>query len=139
MVKPNPPQLGLAGLELPVFDRQARNLVVFGTPRSKAFVAADWGIGHWTVRGRVTRYGDWKTVGSTPAGDQTYGARTLLDASVSCDLDRWTFTLGGNNVTKVYPEKNNDANNYHGILACPLTSPFGFNGSHRHASAAHRW
>ncbi|HET9818772.1 MAG TPA: TonB-dependent receptor [Rhodanobacteraceae bacterium] len=138
-VKPNPPQLGLAGLELPVFDREARNLMVYGTPRSKTFLAADWELGHWTVRGRLTRYGEWKTKGSTPAGDQTFGSATLLDASVSYTLDHWDFTLGGNNVTNEYPDKNNASNNYHGIITYPLTSPFGFNGSYWYASAAYRW
>jgi iron complex outermembrane receptor protein len=138
-VKPNPPQLGLAGLELPVFDREARNLMVYGTPRSKAFFAADWELGHWTVRGRLTNYGEWKTKGATPDGDQTYDPRTLLDASVSYDLAHWTFTVGGNNVTNEYPEKSNAANNYHGIIQYPGTSPFGFNGSYWYASASYRW
>jgi iron complex outermembrane receptor protein len=138
-IKPNPPQLGLAGLVLPVIDRAEQGRITVGTPRSKAFVGADWDLGNWTLHGQVTRYGDWESLGSTPSGDQTYDSSTLLDASVSYALNRWTFTLGGNNITNEYPEKNNDANNYHGILTYPLSSPFGFNGSYWYASAAFRW
>lgn len=138
-IKPNPPQLGLAGLVLPIIDRPEQGRITVGTPRTKAFVGADWELGNWTLHGQVTRYGEWEGLGSTPSGDQTYGSSTLLDASVSYGLDRWTFTLGGNNITNVYPDKNNSANNYHGILTYPLSSPFGFNGSYWYASAAFRW
>jgi iron complex outermembrane receptor protein len=138
-IRPNPPQLGLAGLVLPVIDRTAQGRITVGTPRTKAFVAADWNRGNWTVHGQLTRYGQWKSLGSTPAGDQAYGSRVLLDASVSYAVERWTFTLGGNNITNVYPEKNNAANNFHGILPYPQSSPFGFNGSYWYASAAYRW
>jgi iron complex outermembrane receptor protein len=138
-IKPNPPQLGLAGLVLPIIDRAEEGRITVGTPRTKAFFAADWGIGNWTLHGQLTNYGHWESLGGTPSGDQTYGSRTLLDASIRYALDRWDFSLGGNNVTNEYPEKNNDANNYHGIIAYPLTSPFGFNGSYWYASAAYRW
>ena len=138
-IKPNPPQLGLAGLVLPIIDRAEQGRISVGTPRSKAFVAADWGIGNWTLHGQLTRYGQWESLGGSPSGDQTYGSRMLLDASISYALDRWDFTLGGNNITNEYPEKNNDANNYHGIIDYPLTSPFGFNGSYWYASASYRW
>lgn len=138
-IEPNPPQLGLAGLVLPVIDRTEQGSITVGTPRSKAFVAADWNRGNWTIHGQLTRYGQWKTLGSTSAGDQTYNPRVLLDASVSCALERWTFTLGGNNITNVYPEENDAANNFHGILPYPQSSPFGFNGSYWYASAAYRW
>ena len=138
-IKPNPPQLGLAGLVLPVIDRAEQGRITVGTPRSKAFFGADWSLGNWTLHGQLTRYGTWESLGGSPSGDQTYGSRTLLDASVSYTLDRWNFTLGGNNVTNVYPEKNNAANNFHGILAYPLSSPFGFNGSYWYANVAYRW
>ncbi|TAN05413.1 MAG: TonB-dependent receptor [Rhodanobacteraceae bacterium] len=138
-IKPNPPQLGLAGLVLPVIDRTEQGYITVGTPRTKAFFATDWGIGNWTLHGQLTRYGEWKTLGSTPSGDQSYSSRVLLDASVSYALDQWHFTLGGNNITNVYPAKNDAANNYHGIIAYPLSSPFGFNGSYWYASVAYRW
>ncbi|HEX5960246.1 MAG TPA: TonB-dependent receptor [Rhodanobacteraceae bacterium] len=138
-IKPNPPQLGLAGLVLPIIDRAEQGRISVGTPRSKAFVAADWGIGNWTVHGQLTRYGQWESLGSSAASDQTFGSAMLLDASLSYALDRWDFTLGGNNITNEYPEKNSAANNYHGIIVYPLTSPFGFNGSYWYANASYRW
>ncbi len=138
-IKPNPPQLGLVGLVLPVIDRASQGLMTVATPRTKAFVGADWGRGHWALHGQLTRYGDWETLGSTPAGDQTYDARVLLDASASYLLDRWRFTLGANNILNTYPEKNNASNYFNGILTYPLSSPFGFNGAYWYATAAYRW
>lgn len=138
-IKPNPPQLGLAGLTLPVIDRAEQGRITVGTPRNKAFVAANWEVGNWTVHGQATRYGNWETLGSTPSSDQTFASRTLLDASVSYALASWRFTVGGNNLTNEYPEKNSPANNYHGIIQYPLTSPFGFNGSYWYANATYRW
>ena len=138
-IKPNPPQLGLAGLTLPVIDRTQQGFITVGTPRSKAFFGGDWSLGNWTVHGQLTRYGQWTSWGSSPSGDQTYGSSVLLDASVSYALDRWNFTVGGNNITNEYPEKNNAANNFHGILPYPQSSPFGFNGSYWYTSATYRW
>ncbi|MBS0382947.1 MAG: TonB-dependent receptor [Proteobacteria bacterium] len=138
-IKPNPPQLGLAGLVLPIIDRAESGRITVGTPRTKAFVAGDWTRGSWTVHGQLTRYGDWTALATTPSGDQSFGSRTLLDASVAYALDRWTFSVGGNNIFNTYPEKNIAANTNGGTIVYPLTSPFGFNGVYWYANAAYRW
>ncbi|HET8899555.1 MAG TPA: TonB-dependent receptor [Rhodanobacteraceae bacterium] len=138
-VAPNPPQLGLAGLTLPIIDRAETGRITVGTPRTKAFIADDWTMGNWDFHGQVTRYGEWTTYSSNPANDQTFAARYLLDLSASRDFGHWRATLGGNNITNTYPEKNSPANNYHGILVHPLTSPFGFSGAYYYASLSTRW
>ncbi len=138
-IAPNPPQLGLAGLTLPIIDRQEKGRITVGTPRSKAFLGADWRMDHWQAHAQVTRYGQWTSLGSSVSSDQTYGAKALLDLSLSYNLDAWTFTLGGNNVTNQYPQKNNDKNNYHGIITYPLTSPFGFSGRYVYGTVAYDW
>ncbi len=139
-IAPNPPQLGLAGLTFPVIDRAEQGRITKGSPRTKAFVATNWDVGNWTVHGQVTRYGQWTDLSaSNPSYDQTYGARYVLDASVSYNWDKWTFTAGGNDINNAYPEKVISANNFHGILAYPNSSPFGFSGAYYYATAAYHW
>jgi iron complex outermembrane receptor protein len=138
-IAPNPPQLGLAGLTLPVIDRTNQGYITNSTPRDKVFLAADWSLGSWRVHGQATRYGTWTIYGSTPSGDQTYGAKVLLDASVSYLWNNWDFTVGANNLTNQYPDQNNAANNFGGILAYPNSSPFGFSGAYYYGTATFRW
>jgi iron complex outermembrane receptor protein len=138
-IAPNPPQLGLAGLTLPVIDRTNQGYITNSTPKDKVFLAADWSLGDWRVHGQATRYGTWTIYGSTPSGDQTYGAKVLLDASVSYLWNNWDFTVGANNLTNQYPDKNNAANNFGGILTYPNSSPFGFSGAYYYGTATFRW
>ncbi|TAN06688.1 MAG: TonB-dependent receptor [Rhodanobacteraceae bacterium] len=138
-IRPNPPQLGLAGLKLPVINRTEQGRITVNAPKTKAFVAATWQRGRWTARSQLTRYGKFTQLDPTPADDQTYGARLLLNASVSYTLARWRFTLGGDNITNTYPEKNNAANAFFGIDRYPSISPFGFNGAYWYATMAYRW
>ncbi len=138
-VRPNPPQLGLAGLTLPVIDRDEQGRITVGMPRSKSFLAATWQRGAWTLRAQATRYGSWETLGDDPSGDQTFGARVLLDLAASYTLRNWTFTVGGNNVANVYPEQNDAANAFAGNIQYPWSSPFGFSGSYWYANVDYRW
>ncbi len=138
-IAPNPPQLGLAGLTLPIIDRIEQGRITVGTPRTKAFVEADWNIARWTVHGQLTRYGQWTDQGSTTAFDQTYGARMLLDASLAYRLGGLSLTIGGNNITNTYPDRVIDVNNFHGILPYSETSPFGFSGAYYYGTAAYQW
>ncbi len=138
-IAPNPAQLGLAGLTLPVIDRTNQGYLTNSTPKDKLSLAADWSIGNWRVHAQATRYGTWTIYGSTPSGDQTYGAKVLLDASASYVWNKWDFTLGATNLTNQYPEKNNAANNFNGILAYPSSSPFGFSGAYYYGTVAYHW
>ncbi|WP_329742457.1 TonB-dependent receptor [Dyella sp. A6] len=139
-IEPNPAQLGLAGLTLPVIDRAEQGRITKGSPRTKAFVAANWDISNWTVHGQLTRYGQWTDLSSSsPNYDQTYGARFVLDASVSYRWNSWSFTVGGNDINNAYPEKVISHNNYHGILAYPNSSPFGFSGAYYYGTVAYHW
>lgn len=139
-VADQPPQLGLPGLVLPIIDRRSKGFLTDTTPRTKLFVGADWSSGPWSVRAQVTRYGEWTSLSrSDPANDQTFDASYLLNASASYGHDGWRVTLGARNLTNHYPERNSDANNYHGILTYPLTSPYGFNGVYYYARANFSW
>ncbi|HUW53953.1 MAG TPA: TonB-dependent receptor [Rhodanobacter sp.] len=137
---PNPPQLGLAGLTLPIIDRTEQGRITKGTPRTKAFVAADWDVSNWSFHGQLTRYGQWTNYASTASGDQTYGSSFLLDLSASYNWNDWTFTVGGNNVTNQYPDKNTPRTSaFNIILPYPGSSPYGFSGSYYYGTVAYHW
>ncbi len=138
-IAPNPPQLGLAGLTLPIIDRVEQGYITVGTPRTKTFLSGDWRIRRWTLHAQVSRYGHWTILGTTPATDQTFGARYLLDASVGYNWARWAVTIGGNNITDTYPQRNIKANSYYGILPYPESSPFGFSGAYYYGTVAYHW
>lgn len=136
----NPPQLGLAGLTLPIIDRSEQGRITKGTPRTKAFVATDWNVDNWTFHGQLTRYGEWTTYATTPSGDQTYGASFLLDLSAAYNWNDWTFTVGGNNVTNKYPDKSQPRDSaFNIILPYPSSSPYGFSGAYYYATVAYHW
>ncbi|AND69685.1 hypothetical protein ATSB10_22310 [Dyella thiooxydans] len=139
-IAPNPPQLGLAGLTLTVIDRSEQGRITKGTPKTKAFVAGDWTMGNWSLHGQLTRYGEWTTFATNPSGDQTYGSAVLLDLSASYNWNDWSFTIGGNNVTNQYPDKNQPRTSaFNIILPYPNSSPFGFSGSYYYATVAYHW
>ncbi len=137
---PNPPQVGLAGLTLPIITRDEQGRITVGTPRTKVAAAADWSFGSWTVHGQLTRYGQWSDQSITsPADDQTYGAIVELDASLEYHWHRWSWTLGSNDLNNAYPDRVIPANNFGGILPYPQTSPIGFSGAYYYGTAAYRW
>jgi iron complex outermembrane receptor protein len=139
-IAPNPPQVGLAGLTLPIITRDEQGRISVGTPRTKVDVAADWSTGPWTIHGQVTRYGQWTDQSLTnPANDQTYGAIVTLDLSLGYQWRAWSFSLGGNDVNNAYPDRVIAANSVGGILPYPETSPIGFSGAYYYGTAAYRW
>ncbi|NNM61144.1 MAG: TonB-dependent receptor [Steroidobacteraceae bacterium] len=135
----NPAQLGLAGLSLPVIDRTEQGRITVGTPRTKAFVASDWTRGAWTLHGQLTRYGSFTSLGFTPSSDQTYGAKFVLDAAVDYAYKALTLTVGANDLNNAYPQRNDAANNFDGILPYPQGSPFGFSGAYYYGTVAYKW
>jgi iron complex outermembrane receptor protein len=137
-IAPNPPQLGLQGLVLPIIDRAEQGRITVGSPRSKAFVAADWKAGHWSLHGQLTRYGQWTDQDAVSArNDQTYGARFLLDAGLQYQLGRMSLAVGGDNVTNTYPHQARAS--LEGILPYPETSPFGFEGAYYYGRLGYQW
>ena len=93
-----------------------------------------------TLRGSASsRYGQWTSLGSTPASDQTYGSRYVLDLNTSYNWDNWTVTIGANDLNNAYPEKSNSANDFGGILPYPSSSPFGFSGAYYYGTVAYNW
>jgi iron complex outermembrane recepter protein len=137
-IAPSPPQIGLAGVTLPLITRDEQGRITVGTPRSKAFVAADWRIGRWSVHSQITRYGEWTDQDALNAGnDQIYGARFLLDAGLQYRLGGMSVAIGGDNVTNTYPHQARAS--LDGILPYPETSPFGFEGAYYYGRLGYQW
>ena len=139
-IAPNPQQDALHGLVLPIVNRQEQGFLTSATPLTKTFILADWDVGHWVVHGQITRYGHWDAISSNgPKYDQTFGARYILDASLTYHWSGWQLTAGSNDIGNTYPQQNNSLNNFSGIFPYPFSSPFGFNGAYYYGTVAYRW
>ncbi|WP_243048894.1 TonB-dependent receptor [Dyella sp. RRB7] len=140
-IKPNPAILDELGVNLKRIDRRDQyGLLADTTPRSKLILNELYNLDHWSFNGTLTRYGSFVSYNSTTATlDQTFGAKWILDLAVSYHLDRWTFTVGGDNVLNTYPDKVIAANSNSGTLPYSVFSPFGFNGAYVYGKVAYRW
>src|SRR3546814_12080195 len=80
-------------------------------------LGANWNLERWGFTLGATRYGEFTTRVSesgNPALDQTYGATWTVDASASFKPgDRWTLTLGADNLLDEYPDRTIAANANH--------------------------
>jgi iron complex outermembrane receptor protein len=142
-IKANPAILNSLGINLNRIDRRDQfGLLADTTPRSKLILNGLYSIGNWNLNGTLTRYAKFVAYNSTsPARDETFGSKWLLDLALNYNVDRWTFTLGGDNVLNTYPDKasaalNNDNN---GTFPYSVFSPFGFNGAYVYGKVAYRW
>jgi iron complex outermembrane receptor protein len=125
-----------------LYGRASQGLLTDSTPRTKFLFSGMWSLHDWNLFAGWTRYGSVTRVGNTPAGDQTFGARWLLDTSASYTLQRWTFSFGANNLTNQYPTRvtaNNTFDYYHNELPYSPLSPFGFNGRYLFGNVTFRW
>ncbi|TAL88464.1 MAG: TonB-dependent receptor [Rhodanobacter sp.] len=138
-VKPNPPQLGLAGVTIPVFGDINRNLITAQTPKTKVFIAANWTRGNWGLHSQLTRYGKYVLFNEFTAVPQNEQAAYLLDLSATYNWGHWLFTLGANNIANTYPDKNVPLNSNGGNFVYPMASPFGYEGAYYYGSVAFSW
>ncbi|HXE78984.1 MAG TPA: hypothetical protein VN614_12165 [Rhodanobacter sp.] len=66
-------------------------------------------------------------------------ARYLLDISAAYHWGHWVFTLGADNVTNTYPQKNVPLNNFAGNFVYPDSSPFSYQGAYYYGSVSFNW
>ena len=138
-VAENPASLAAIDPAAVRFDRVERGRFEVGAPRDKVLIGGTWTIGGFEATANATRYGEFSVLGSNAALDQTFDAAWTLDIAFSYSLDRWTFTLGGDNVLDQYPDEVLFANSTGGQLPWSGSSPFGFNGAFVYANVAYRW
>jgi iron complex outermembrane receptor protein len=140
-----PPTYISGGEAVSTFGRNDQGNFTDGTPRTKYVFGGDWLYKGIDLHANVTRYGtvaDLINVGED-GEDQTFAARWLLNVSASYNWDAWTFTLGADNLTNVYPTKAADSNPHElgpifGVPYSPI-SPFGFNGRYIYGKVSYRF
>ena len=140
-VAPNPSQLDALGANLERMGRDERGRIEEGFPRDKFGLGANWKLDQWDFNLASTRYGQFTTRhASDPARDQEFGAKWVFDLAASYrPTENWSFTLGADNVTDAYPDKQIDINSTFGLIPYSLQSPFGFNGRYYYARAGYSW
>jgi iron complex outermembrane receptor protein len=107
------------------------NVLTFeeGTPKDKFAGAVNWSLNRLGATLRVTRYGEVLAPGTTVANDLTLGAKTLLDIEGRFDFtDHIRASIGADNLTDVYPERNPPRLNTTGTTSFNNYSPFGRSG-----------
>ncbi|MEO5626388.1 MAG: TonB-dependent receptor [Dokdonella sp.] len=138
-IAPNPLELSAGNLNLQRIGRVEQGRITVGAPRDKVILGGVWTSGNWSVSNTATRYGRFSILNTNPALDQTFGSKWTLDVSATYRLDRWAFTVGGDNVFNAYPDEFIFANSNSGQLPYPRNSPFGFNGSFVYGKIDYRW
>lgn len=58
---------------------------------------------------------------------------------MSYKLQHWNFTIGGDNVTNTYPERDLIGQGTQAYLPYSRSSPFGFNGAFAYANISYNW
>jgi len=140
-VKPNPPVLDSLGLLFQRLNRSAiKGLLADTAPRSKLILNETYSVGNWGFIGTLTRYGRITEYGSTSyLDDDVYPHKWLLDLAASYNHDRWTFTLGSDNVLNTYPKKSPQDADQDGAFPYSSSSPFGFQGAYVYGKVAYHW
>lgn len=142
-VDKNPEILNALGVNLTRLDRREQyGLLAGSTPEHKFSLANDYKIGNFGINTNITRYGSFETYSNSGAtSDQKFSAKWLLDLALTYQLNDWKFTVGGDNITNVYPDKDiYDINKpTGGSLQYSQFSPFGFNGAFYYGKINYKW
>lgn len=73
-------------------------------PKHRANLSANWQLGNFSINARENYYSSWANQLEYPG--QRFGAKFVTDLDVSYTFaDRYTLTLGANNLFDAYPDK----------------------------------
>ena len=139
---PNIPALAAIGLTpTQLFNRINTLTLSEGQPKEKASVNVNWTLGSFGATFKAQYYGSVTEPGSTADGlrDIVLAPEGLFDIEGRYKVaDKYTFTLGVENFTDVYPKKTPGTSvltpttfttlNNSGALGFSRYSPFGFSG-----------
>lgn len=140
-IEPNPAILDSLGVNFQRLNRNAtKGLMADAAPRSKLILDERYDVGNWEIGATLTRYGSVTSYSSTSyIFDQVYSPEWILDLNGSYFMDKWTFTLGGNNVLDNYPDRVRVGQNTNGVFPYSQLSPFGFSGAYVYGKVTYRW
>ncbi|RXR04295.1 TonB-dependent receptor plug domain-containing protein [Pseudoxanthomonas composti] len=112
-----------------------------GAPNDKFYLSALWSPGDWQFSATTTRWGEFVVYNSptTVPVEQTFDAKWTLDLAATYNLGRWSFTVGGDNVTNEYPDQSLAGQGTRTYLPYATNSPFGFNGAYMYANVGFKW
>jgi iron complex outermembrane receptor protein len=129
------------GLIFQRLNRSAiKGLLADTAPRSKLIVNETYTSGNWAFNATATRYGRFTSYGSTSYLDDTvYPGKWLLDVAASYHRDRWTFTLGSDNVLYSYPKRAPLDDDQNVAFPYSSSSPFGFQGAYVYGKVRYSW
>jgi iron complex outermembrane recepter protein len=126
-----------------LIDTVSRALIETSQPHSKVLVSVGYQIGKLTLNLRSSYFGEvtaFEKLAKPVTGtsnlhqSQTFAGKNLFDASVVYSINKFlTITLGGNNITDVYPDKvySNYLSYSNGQVPYSRNvNQFGFNGSY---------
>lgn len=139
-VAPNPASLNAIDPGAQRFGRVEIGRFEVGAPRDKFLLGGVWRSGSWDFSADAVRYGEITVRNANPAQDQTFDAKWTLALAATLKVDRWSFTLGGDNVLNEYPDENVPANSTGGQFPyASSAAPFGFNGAFVYGKIGYQW
>jgi iron complex outermembrane recepter protein len=120
----------LVGLtDTPLFGRVEIGRFEVGQPKSNINFMANYSTDRWSAMLRTVRYGEITVRRNNPDEDQVYGNVFFTDLEFTYNIsDQVRFSLGGNNIFDVYPDKTFQGNSFNGIFQYSGFSPSGFEG-----------
>jgi len=121
--------------------RDERGRIEEGYPKDKVILGGVWKSERWDIGLTTTRYGSFSNrPTSGAANDQTFGAQWIVDVSASYKPgERWTLTLGTDNVLDSHPDRSIFANSSSGMFPYSNYSPAGFNGAYAYGRITYKW
>nr|MBA3485838.1 TonB-dependent receptor [Lysobacter sp.] len=139
-IAPNPAALAAIDPNALRFGRVEIGRFEVGAPRDKFLLGGLWKSGNWEFSANATRYGEITIRNANPAQDQTFDPKWTLDLATTLKLDRWSFTLGSDNVLNEYPDENLFANSSRGQFPyASSAAPFGINGAFVYGKVGYQW
>ena len=127
-----------------IFSQQSISIITQWQPKDRISLNTLYQIDDFTFNLAFNRYGEYTVI---DGGRQTYGAKTLTDLQVNYQVNaNLSFSMGGNNIFDIYPDKNKIGNSHSGTIIdsegnivvssegvftySRRSAPFGFNGAY---------
>jgi iron complex outermembrane recepter protein len=122
-----------------LLGREDRNRLEDALPHEKGAISARYAQGRFTGLVRATYYGGIVYRGLTPANDERFGAKTLVDVDLGYDIVGGVrLGIGANNVLNTFPDKQKVGGNIDGgrFIYSRRVTQFGMNGGFYYARVA---
>lgn len=99
------------------FGPDQTNIIESLSPKAKASLGLTYSLSKWNVLIRNTYFGKVTRDGYPFGGVQHHDPKLVTDFSIAYTINKdWVFTLGGNNVFDVFPDKQIYENSYYNVF-----------------------